>query len=95
MQHSQPHIPFYQELIFMIWGGRTLRKVKSPMIILFSEYLASLIPPSSDGINILLWSSHTENFNNNFGANFFLGYRQWRRKDNHFLLYILQLEGDV
>ena len=37
-------------------------------MILFSEYLASLTPPSTRSLTRLLWSSQTENCSNNFGT---------------------------
>ena len=60
MQHSQPHITLYQAVLFLGWFGIILRKVESLMIILLSGYIVSFGPPSSGGINILLFSSLTE-----------------------------------
>ena len=68
IQHSQPHMTFYREVVFLSWGGRILRKVESPMIILLPVSIASFSPPSPGGINMLLCSYLTETFNNNFGT---------------------------
>ena len=39
------------------WGGNNERSLESLIMILFSEYLAYLGPPSSMSLTILLWSS--------------------------------------
>ena len=47
-----------------------LRSVGSLMIILCYFSLASFIPPSSDGITMLLWSSLIDTYNNSLGTIF-------------------------
>ena len=69
MQHSQPHITLYWEVIFFSWCGKILRKFELLMMILFSAYLASLSPPSSGGLTILLCSSLTNTWNDNLRTN--------------------------
>ena len=71
MQHSQPHMTLYRKILFMCWGGRIFCKVESLIMILFLTSLASLSPPSSDRLTLLLFSSCIETYNNNFGINFF------------------------
>ena len=56
-------------VIFFSWGGKMLRKFESLMIMLLSASIASLIPPSSGGLNMLLYRYLTNTFNNNFGNN--------------------------
>ena len=94
MQHSQPHMILYLEVIFLSWVGRILRKVKSLIMILLSVYTAYFSRPSSGELNRILCSSLTETWNNNFDTNFFI-YHQCRRKDNIFLLEIAQPEDNV
>ena len=66
MQHSQTHVTLYWSVIFFSWCVKMLRKVESLIVVLLSASLASLGPPSSGGINMLLWSSLTNTWNNNF-----------------------------
>ena len=54
MQHSRPQINLYHADILLSWGGRILHIVESLTMILLSEFIASLIPPSSDGLTIML-----------------------------------------
>ena len=61
------------------------------MMILLSESLAYLIPLSYGGLTMLLLSSRTDTFNNNFGDSFYSIYHKWICKDNHFLLKIENL----
>ena len=70
MQHWQVHINLHWEVVFLIWCYRMLCKVESLMMILLSAYLSSLITTYYGVLNILLFSSLTEAFNNNFGDNF-------------------------
>ena len=70
MQQSQLHINLYWEVIFFSWDGKTLRKVESLIVVLFSAYLDSLSPPSSSGITMILCSYLTDTCNNNLGTNF-------------------------
>ena len=60
MQHSQPHMILYLEVIFLSWVGRILRKVKSLIMILLSAYTAYFSRPSSGELNRILCSSLTE-----------------------------------
>ena len=69
MQHSQPHIMFYQAVILLTWGGNMLRKVGSLTMILSSESLAYFSTLSSGGINMLVCSSIHDTCNNNFVTN--------------------------
>ena len=55
MKHSQLHITLYWEVILFIFCGKILREVESLVMILFSASLASLIPPSSGIITMLLY----------------------------------------
>ena len=50
-------------------GGKMLHKVESMMMILLSEFFASLSPPSSGGLTIILCSSLTHTYNKNLGTN--------------------------
>ena len=54
MQHSQPHMTLYLDDIVLNWGGNNERNVESVAMILFSAYLASLIPPSTGSLTSLL-----------------------------------------
>ena len=69
MQHSHPHIALYWEVIFLSWGGDILRKVEAMIMILSSLSLDYLIPPYTGVLTMLLCSSLTNTFNNNFGTN--------------------------
>ena len=69
MQHSQPHINSYWEVIFLSWDGKRWCKVESLMVILLSAYLYCSSPPSYGGLNMILCSSLTETRNNNFSIN--------------------------
>ena len=69
MKQSQPQLTFYLSVIFLSWGGNILRKVESLIMMLYSASLSSLVTPSSGGLAILLCSSLTNNFNNNFVTN--------------------------
>ena len=54
MQHSQSHMIFYRELIFLSWGGRILHKVEPLVMVLLSAHLASLSPHYSVGLTSLI-----------------------------------------
>ena len=95
MQHSQPHMILYCEVIFLNWGWRIFFNFESLMMILLSSSLDYLIPPSSGLLSIILCSSCTDTFNYNFDINYFLCYHPWRCKDNNLLLYIAQPSGGV
>ena len=69
MQHSQPHVTLYLEVIFFSWVGKMLREVESLMMILLYAYLASLGPPSSGGFTMIICSSMSDTRNNNSGNN--------------------------
>ena len=69
MQYYQPHMNLYRENIFLSWRGRIDRSVESPMMILLSTYIECLVPNSSGGPTMLLWSSRTYNCSNNFKTN--------------------------
>ena len=69
MQYSQPHTTLYRAVVLLICGDNMLRKVESMMMMLSSVSLASFSPPSSGGLTMLLYSSLTDTFNNNFGTN--------------------------
>ena len=56
------------------------------MMILLSTSLASLSPPSSGGLAMLLCISMTDTCNKNLGINVFPLDRQWIILDNHLLL---------
>ena len=47
-------ITLYRADIFLSWGRKILRIVESLMMVLFSAYLSSLIPPSYGGLTIAL-----------------------------------------
>ena len=94
VQHSQPHMILYQEVVFLSWGGRILRKVESMTMILLSASIYDLNPTSYGVLNMILWTYLTVTCNNNFGTSFFR-YHQWRRKDYNLLLEIAQPEGGV
>ena len=57
-------------LKFLNWGGNNEHNVESLIMILLSESIASLIPPSSGSLTRMLWSYLTETFSNNFGTIF-------------------------
>ena len=69
MKHSQPHITLYRVFVFFSWGGNMLRKVESQMMILSYAYLASFSPPSPGVLAMILCSSLTGTYNNNFETN--------------------------
>ena len=54
MQHSQPHMTLYHIDTFLSWGGIIYRSVEQRMMILLSEYVASLIQPYYGGLTIIL-----------------------------------------
>ena len=80
--------------IFFGWGEILLHKVESLIMILLCVPLVPLIPLSSGGLAILLWRSHIDNCNNNYGANFSRNH-YWICRDNHMLLGIVQPEDGV
>ena len=69
MQHSQPYITFYWEVILLIWGGNILRKVELLMIVLSSLFLVSFGPSPPGGLTIILCISMNDTYNNNFQSN--------------------------
>ena len=71
MQHSQPHITLFHWYTSLIWVGIILCSLESIMTILFHFYLASIISPSSGGLTMILWSSHTDTCNKLFGTIYF------------------------
>ena len=54
MKHSQPHTALYNLDTFLIWGKKILRNIESLIIIILSESVATLSPPYSSGLTILL-----------------------------------------
>ena len=56
-------------LNFFSWGGNSESNIESLIMILFSVYLVSLIPPPSGYLTRLLWSSLKDTCTNNFGKN--------------------------
>ena len=70
MQHSKPHITFYREKIFLIWGGRIDSSLESTMLILLATSFTYLISPSSGGLTTILWSYRIDTCINSFETNF-------------------------
>ena len=69
MKHSQPHIILYRAVIFLSCGGDMLCNIESLMMMFSSDYFSSFSTPSSGGINMILCSSLTDTWNNNFETN--------------------------
>ena len=73
MEHSQPHMTLYNEVIYLSSYGIIFHEFESMMMILLYASIASLSTTSSGGLTILLWGSRTETCNTNFGIYLFFG----------------------
>ena len=73
MQHSHPQITLYREVIYFELGCKNNRQGLIINHNIISSSLASISTPSSVGLAMLVYSSHTENYNKNLGINCFLG----------------------
>ena len=71
MQHSQTHMTFYREVIFLSWGGRIFCKVESLMMILFLKSFPFFSSPSSGVITMILCGSLPDTCNKVFVMNCF------------------------
>ena len=69
MQHSQPNMTLYQEVILLTWGGNMFLKDVSLIIILPYLYLAYLSHPYSIRLTMLLCRSLTDTCNKKIGTN--------------------------
>ena len=59
----------YRADILLSWGDRIDHIIESLLMILLSESLASLSPPSSGGLTMILLVSRTDSHSKNFETN--------------------------